>query len=198
MSGPCAAVLLPDSWTPSHGELFRVWLAQALTKETGDWWLLREPYRLGWQVVSPTTGPMLVEPGDWASEDQDEEACLVRAVGFRPATEVLLAAATNGLDDHRFLAHLAVATARRYGGLIDLTGQLPVPPPLGVRALDAVESGVGMAQWQARVRETLRMLGGTWQEIPYLTDRGTTAIYHVVDPDLLAAWLTHPDFRMVK
>ncbi|MEU2701731.1 MULTISPECIES: DUF6368 family protein [Micromonospora] len=198
MAGPCVAVLLPDPWTASHVELFRVWLAEALTNQTGDWWLLREPSRLGWQAESPVTGPMLVEPDDWDVEDPDEATFLARAAGFRPATEVVLASAANGVDDHRFLAHLAVAIAHRYGGLIDLTGPLPVPPPARVRVLDAVEAGTGIEEWWAGSRETLRMLGGAWHEIPYVAAGGTRHIYHVVEPDLLTVWLTHPQFRMVK
>ncbi|WP_435152944.1 DUF6368 family protein [Micromonospora aurantiaca (nom. illeg.)] len=55
-----------------------------------------------------------------------------------------------------------------------------------------------MDRWCARSRETLTTLGGAWHEIPYLTAGGTRHIYHVVDADLLTAWLTHPLFRMVK
>ncbi|GAA4264352.1 DUF6368 family protein [Dactylosporangium darangshiense] len=198
MTGPSAAVLLPDPWTASDVKLFRAWLAEMLTNDIDDWWLLREPSEVGWQTASLATGPMLVEPGAWDPEDPDEAVHLASAVGFLPGAEVVLASATNGVDDHRFLAHLAVAVAQRHRGLIDLTGPLPVPPPAGVNALEAVDSGAGIEQWWATSRDTLAALGGAWHEIPYVTAGGTTAIYHVVDADLLTAWLAHPRFRMVK
>jgi hypothetical protein len=190
--------LLADPWTASDVKLFRAWLAEMLTNETADWWLLGEPSQLGWQTASLAAGPMLVEAGARDPDDPDEALHLVRAVGFLPGAKVVLASATNGADDHRFLAHLAVAMARRYRGLIDLTGPLPVPPPAEVNALDAVVSGAGIEQWRATCRDTLAALGGAWHEIPYVTARGTTAIYHVVDADLMTAWLAHPRFRIVK
>jgi hypothetical protein len=196
MAGPTAAVLTPGLLTAAYLDEFRRWLAESLTPDTdGDWWLLREPSRL--DMESPLqTGVMLVEPT--AYEGDDEAACLDRALGFSAGIEVVLAAAVNGKDDHRFLAHLAVAIARRYGGLIDLGGLLPVPPPPGVSALEAVESGVGLQEWDDRSRATIATLSGRWHEIPYRTAGGEVAVSHVVDADLLASWLQHPLFRMVK
>jgi hypothetical protein len=197
VTGPSAAVLLPDPWTASDVAPFRAWLAESLTVAADDWWTLREPRRLDWRTASPDTGPMLIEPGGWDGTP-DEAASLARVAGFRPAAEVVLASATNGGDDHRFLAWLAVAVARRYGGLIDLTGPLPVPPPPGESALEALASGAARERWWASSRATIATLSGTWHEIPYLTASNTTAVYHVVNADLLTSWLEHPLFRMVK
>ncbi|MFI5931897.1 DUF6368 family protein [Actinoplanes sp. NPDC051494] len=198
MAGPTAAVLAPGLLTTSRVGEFRSWLAESLTPDTdGDSWLLREPRRLG--MESPLqTGPMLIEPIAYEGEDPDEAACLDRALGSPPGIEVVLAAAVNGKDDHRFLAHLAVAMARRYGGLIDLGGLLPVPLPQGVSALAALESGIGLQQWQDLSRATIATLAGRRHEIPYRTVGDEIAVSHVVDADLLALWLRHPLFCMVK
>ena len=82
-------------------------------------------------------------------------------------------------------ARLAAATARRYGGLIDLDGPLPVgtstaPDP------------------DAASRAVLTGLSGRWYEVPYRTVDDVIVIRHVVDADLLTSWLRHPSFRMVK
>ncbi|GAA2529482.1 DUF6368 family protein [Winogradskya humida] len=198
MAGPTAAVLTPDPFTAGNLNEFHGWLAESLTPDTaGNSWLLREPRRLG--MESPVqTGPMLIEPIAYEDEDAEEAACMERALGFPPGSEVVLAAAVNGKDDHRFLAHLAVAIARRYGGLIDLGGRLPVPPPRGVPALAALESGVGLQEWQDLSRATIATLAGRRHEIPYRTAGGEVAMFHVVDADLLTSWLRHPLFRMVK
>jgi hypothetical protein len=106
--------------------------------------------------------------------------------------------ATNGKDDHQFLARLAVAIAGRYGGIIDLGGVLPVPPPPGVSVLSALETGTSRHLWEDFSRATLATLSGRWYEIPYRTALDDVAVRHVVDVDLLASWLQHPLFRMVK
>jgi hypothetical protein len=171
MSGPAACVLLPETWTAGHLAEFHEWLASWLTPAGDD----------GWRTPSGG-GPITVDVGARESEDADEATGLRRALGYLPGTEIVLAAAVNGPDDHRFLAELAVATARRYDGVIDLDGLLPAGGP----------------DWKERSRATIRALPGRWHEIPYRTAWGTAAAYHVVDPDLLAAWLKHPRFGMVK
>jgi hypothetical protein len=35
-------------------------------------------------------------------------------------------------------------------------------------------------------------------EIPYETASGDEWLFHVVDPEFMRAWLTHPDFHMIK
>jgi Family of unknown function (DUF6368) len=78
---------------------------------------------------------VLVEPTRYECDDDNEEASVSHAVGYLPGTEVVLAAAVNGKDDHRLLAHLAVAIARRQGGFIDLGALLPMPAPPDASAL---------------------------------------------------------------
>jgi hypothetical protein len=198
VAGPSAAVLLPGAWTADDVREFRGWLSESLSPDRDNWWVLREPRNLDKTEPSPQTGPMLVKPDAYECDDADEAARLTRAAGFLPITEIVLAAAVNGKDDHRFLAQLAVAIARRYGGLIDLDGALPVPPPAGVSVLSALESGTGRRRWEDRSRATIATLSGRWHEIPYRTASDEVAVRHVVDADLLASWLQHPLFRMVK
>ena len=171
-------ILLPDAWAPDDVETFRAWVAESFRPDGGDdWWVLREPHR--------PAGPMLIEVVGHQDDDAEDAACLTRAAGFSPVTEIVLAAAVNGEDDHRLLAELAVATARRYGGLISLDGLLPVPDG----------SDAGRAD---RSRALIATLGGRWHEVAYHTAMGEVAAYHVVDADLLTSWLQHPHFRMVK
>ncbi|MCZ7423640.1 MULTISPECIES: DUF6368 family protein [unclassified Micromonospora] len=199
VAGPSAAVLLPGGWTADEDvREFRVWLSESLSPAGDNWWVLREPRSLDMAEPSPTTGPMLIEPDPYECDDADEDACLTRAAGFLPITQIVLAAAVNGKDDHRLLAQFAVAIARRYGGLIDLDSMLPVPPPPEVSALSALESGTGRRRWEDRSRATLATLHGRWHEIPYRTAWDEVAVRHVVDADLLDSWLHHPLFRMVK
>jgi hypothetical protein len=93
---------------------------------------------------------------------------------------------------------LAVAIARRYGGLISLDGPLPAPPLSDDAALSALDSIAGRQARVDRTRATIMSLPGRWHEISYRTAGGNVAIYHVVDADLLTSWLQHPHFRMVK
>ncbi|MEU8238230.1 DUF6368 family protein [Actinoplanes missouriensis] len=179
MAGPSAVVLLPDVWTSQEEGEFRVWLAESFRPDGHDWWVLRDPRPLG-LPEHLQTGPMLIEVGRHEADDAGEAAGLARAAGSVPGSEIVLAAAVNGTDDHRLLAEIAVAIARRYGGLIGLDGPLPVPTG------------------SATAREIIRSLRGRWHEIPYRTAGGDVAVYHVVDAGLLSSWLRHPHFRMVK
>lgn len=150
-----------------------MWLAESLTAE-GDsgWWMLQEPGRLDMESALQT-GSMLVEPTPYQSDDADEAAWLSNALGFLPGTGVVLAAAVNGKDDHRFLAHL--------GAL------LPVPPPAGISALPALESGAGHHEWANRSRATMATLSGWWHEISNRRAGAEVAASHVVDADLLSS-----------
>lgn len=189
MAGPSATVLLP---TPPDDAEFHAWLARAFDPDGfPGWWRLRDPYALGLSSA-PATGPMLIEPGPWADEDD------LATPGFTPATEIVLAAGVNGPADHRLLAELALTIATRYQGLISLDGRLPVPPPPGVSMLAALETDEGRREWAASSRELLATLPGRWHEIPYRLDGDDISTYHVVDVELLTAWLRHPQFRMVK
>lgn len=189
-------VLLPGEWTAEDAERFRAWLAESLSPDpdirTG--WVLRKPRNLG-LVESSRVGPMLVEPGpcEW---DDIEESAFPTTVGFLPVTEIVLAAAVNGNDDHRFLAQLAVAIARRHDGVIDLGGTLPVPPPPGVSPIP--KSDLDWQRWDDLSRAIIATLPGRWFEIPYRTASDEIGVGHVVDADLLTSWLDHPLFRMVK
>jgi hypothetical protein len=198
VAGPSAAVLLPDAWTVDDGREFRVWLSESLSPVRDNWWALREPCNIDIMVPSPNTGPMLVEPDAYECDDADEAAYFARSVGFLPITEIVLAAAVNGKNDHQFLARLAVAIARRFGGLVDLDGVLPVPLPPGVSVLSALKTGAGRRLREDCSRAAMATLSGQWHEIPYRTEWGEVGVRHVVDADLLASWLLHPHFRMVK
>ena len=197
VAGPSAVVLLPDAWTARDAEEFRAWLAESFDPDSGnDWWVLRDPRPLG--MSEPLqTGPMLVEATPYEEDDAEEMACLTRAAGFTPRSEIVLAAAVNGQDDHRLLAVLAVAIARRYRGMISLDGLLPAPSPPSVVAAAAGNSST-RHQTRAEQSATIMTLRGQWNAIPYRTAAGEVATYHVVNADLLISWLEHPQFRMVK
>ena len=203
MAGPAAGVLLPDRWTAGNVDEFHEWLASWLTPAGDNTWLpssVEAPTTTAigsWRprsAAGPTTtavgswrprsavGPMTVEVGPRECEDADEAAHLRQALGYLPGTEIVLAAAVSGPENHRFLAQLAIAVARRYDGLIDLDGLLPTGGP----------------EWKNRSRAIIRTLPGRWHEIPYRTAGDEAAAYHVVDADLLTAWLQHSQFRMVK
>lgn len=191
MAGPSAVVLLRKAWTAPDVDEFLGWLAISLSPDTGTgWWVLRDPHRLD-QSEPLATGPLLIEPSRYESDDDEETAGLTHAIGFTPATEIVFAAAVNGKDDHRLLALLAAATARRYGGFISLDGLLPVPS--GTTAPTPLDS-----EHPARSRTTIMTLSGQWHEIEYRTAWGEVATYHVVDAELLTSWLHHPHFRLAK
>ncbi|WP_328472257.1 DUF6368 family protein [Actinoplanes sp. NBC_00393] len=170
MAGPSAAVLLATSWTDAEIVAFRDWLAEIFVIDSGGWWL-RDAQRLGMSSPTPMTGPLFVDVGEPEHEDPEEIAALTKAAGFPPETEIVLSAATSGRDSHELLGRLALAVARRYGGIIDLTGPLPA---------DA------------------ESLPGHAYAIPYRTVDDEFAVYHLVDAELLVSWLEHPRFRMVK
>jgi hypothetical protein len=163
-------VLLATSWTDAEIVAFRDWLAEIFVTDSDGWWL-RDAQRLGMSSPAPMTGPMFVDAGEPEHEDPDEIAALAKAAGFHPGTEIVLSAATSGRDSHELLGRLALAIVRRYGGIVDLTGPLPADPG---------------------------SLPGQAHEIPYRTAEDEFAVYHLVDAELLASWLEHPQFRMVK
>jgi hypothetical protein len=100
MAGPSAEVLLPDAWTALDVQECQAWLAESLSPDSdNDWWVLRDPRHLG--MSEPlTTGPILVKVTPYEEDDADETACVTRAAGFTPGSEIVLAAAVNGKDDH--------------------------------------------------------------------------------------------------
>ncbi|MEU8510806.1 DUF6368 family protein [Kitasatospora sp. NPDC048722] len=87
-----------------------------------------------------------------------------------PVTALGLLAHRSGPDDHRAFGHLALWLAERFDALIDFTDELP---------RQAVE------------------LPGRLREQPYGLDGGGRALVHVGDREFLAAWLRHPEFRLV-
>lgn len=62
----------------------------------------------------------------------------------------------------------------------------------------APQSSGGRPTQLEQSRAAITTLRGRWHEIPYRTAAGEAATYHVVDAELLASWLRHPHFRMVK
>jgi Family of unknown function (DUF6368) len=107
-----------------------------LTPEDDGWWRPRESRLLGKADLAGEAGAIAVEVAAWQADDPQEARSLRMSVGFLPRAEIVLAAAVNGDEDHRLLAHLAIALARRHNGLNDLCGPVPTPVPPGVPVLE--------------------------------------------------------------
>lgn len=86
-------------------------------------------------AVPPTAADLLVLASEYDPHalrlflggvglDGFELAAVVAALGFQPSTTVHAFAYGNAPADHRLLAELALAVARRYDGLVDFGGSL--------------------------------------------------------------------------
>jgi hypothetical protein len=176
MCGPTAAILLRDRL--SSGEVGRLpeWFAPGWEHQTRfHLWELREPATLGLRVLPGPVGAFEWRVEPWQPDDDRQADTVQRCLGYRPHTELLIAALLNGPADHLVLAHLAAALARHLDAYIDLTGPLPTEA-----AADPLLARAGRAY-----------------EIPYQTALGHPATYHLVDAHFLQSWPQHPSFRMI-
>ncbi|BBH69728.1 hypothetical protein ACTI_64130 [Actinoplanes sp. OR16] len=140
----------------------RRWLEGSFRSEGGDWWT---PH------ADTGAGMLLVEPEDYESDEFEEAESLIGALGFLPATEIVLAAALHRPESHRMLATTALELAVLYDGFVDFDGLLPPVAATLPGRLFTIASG------------PLATVDDGW---------------HVGDAEFLRAWLRHPGFRMVK
>jgi len=102
--------------------------------------------------------------------DPEEIAEVERILGWASTGDIGLAAMCNRPQDHRILAEMALWLAERLAGCVDLGGEISYPPHLPGRAIS----------------------------IPYITANGVEAHYTLLDPPALRAWLSSPEFHMIK
>jgi hypothetical protein len=182
MVGPSAAVLLRETWGDADVAEFERWLGEGLVLEDvyGPAWYVRDPAWVQMSVPAVELGPILISAEGPFYEDPVEEVSMSSALGYLPGTEIVMAMGCTGDLNHRLLGNLTMMVARRYGGLVDLTGPMPIYPPSEVSRLD------------------LDRMPGVRHEIEYWVGDDDYLSYLVVDVDFLAWWLTQPNFRMVK
>lgn len=109
-----------------------------------------------------------------------------------PAAELGLLAYCSGPDDHLLLGHLALFLAERFDALIDFGGMLGYRYSL--HDLTDEEKATRLAE----SRNLVAPLPGQVWEMPYEVDDGVHDYSHVGDREFLAAWISHPAFRMIK
>ena len=119
--------------------------------------------------------------------------------GVRPDTEIGVGAFVNGTEDHRILAEIVLALARRLGGIIDLGGL--IVPHATSRAVHLLKGAYERTQW-SDVKEGVESFTDAMPGIavarPYIVSADREWASHVVDTAFLEAWLHHPEFRMIK
>lgn len=107
-----------------------------------------------------------------------------------PADQLTLLASCNGRYAHLLLGRLALFLAGCFDALIDFGGLLGCRYDTSDR-----DEAACLAQSRALVAS----LPGRVREMPYVTyGEGGCGYSHVGDREFLAAWLDHPDFRMIK
>jgi hypothetical protein len=166
MAGPTCAILLRNALNADDvGVLDRVLASVSSHREGQDFWVTDTRAIGGTYRGEGRPFLYAVE-----SEDREEEELtqLVHALGWLPETAIVLAAMSNQQHDHSILAELAAALAEHFDGMIDLGGELPVPPEHGVVAIE------------------------------YETISDRKARYMVLSPYALRRWREQSEFAMVK
>ncbi|MER7106899.1 DUF6368 family protein [Streptomyces sp. NPDC000229] len=190
MGGPVAGLWLTEersaldalSWLESFCEV-RVENDESLE------FYVRNPSAIGLRgLAHPSPGPFHLGPQ--SLEDYQE-------MGFPgldrpPAAELALLAYCRGRENHLLLGHLALFLADRFDALIDFGGMLGYRCSL--HELSDEEEAVRLAE----ARHLVSALPGQVWEMPYATYGGGCWYSHVGDREFLAAWLSHPDFSMIK
>jgi hypothetical protein len=150
---------------------------------------VRRPSAIGLQSLErPSSGAFHLGPE--SLEDYREEG--FPGLDRSPAAELSLLAYCSGPDNHLLLGRLALFLAERFDALIDFGGLL------GYRYSIHDASDEEEATRLAEARALVSSLPGRVWEMPYAAYGGGRAYSHVGDREFLAAWLEHPDFRMVK
>lgn len=128
-------------------------------------------------------------------EAGETRAFYERTFGVYPDSTISLSAMSNQAEDHRILGEIALALAQRLGGVIDMGG-LIVPrhaflstPDFWNAPWSAVQSGV---------RAFTESMPGTAVALTYRPTPGREWAWHTIDAAFLQAWLSHPEFHMIK
>ncbi|WP_344422979.1 DUF6368 family protein [Streptomyces lavendulocolor] len=156
----------------------------------GEWLEIhvRRPSALGLHAL-PHPAPGAFHLGPESLEDY-------RELGFPgldrpPVAQLALLSPRSGRENHLLLGHLALFLAERFDALVDFEGLLGRP---------SSPDDLPVEEEAARLAEARRLVsslpGRVW-EMPYATYGGGCWYSHVGDRTFLAAWLRHPDFRML-
>ncbi|MFF2519384.1 DUF6368 family protein [Streptomyces sp. NPDC058086] len=190
MGGPAAGLWLPGRrsaldaapWLESFCEV-------RIENDDSLEFSVRQPSAIGLHGLQQTS-PGSFHLGPESLEDYQE-------LGFPgldrpPAAELALLAYSSGQENHLLLGHLAQFLAERFAALIDLGGLL------GYRFCVHGTSRGEEENLLAEARALASSLPGRVWEMPYAAHGGGCGYSHVGDLEFLAAWLDHPNFRMIK
>lgn len=200
MAGPGAQVLFATAATPSWEAALdgMIDLVKSGERKGDSFWI---------GTTRPIGGfyegegrPFLVSIGTelpWEesllTDSGETPAFYERPFGFRPDMGVTLNAMSNQPQDHRILGELALAVAKRLGGIIDLCGLIvPREVPFEDR------QGAAWSAVQPKVEAFTAALPGKAVATPYTTISEREWASHTVDAEFLRAWLCHPEFHMIK
>ncbi|MCU1328314.1 MAG: hypothetical protein JWN34_3684 [Bryobacterales bacterium] len=117
----------------------------------------------------------LVGGSYWSPEERQQVAAVL---GWIPAEEIGVSANSKGRASHFLLAWMCAEISSRYGGLVDVGGEIPFV---------ASENPSGTAPARGFVAA-----------VPYVTASGVTAHTHIVDSEFLRDWQQRPNFYMIK
>ena len=128
------------------------------------------------------------------AEAGETQAFYERTFGVYPDSMISLSAMSNQPVDHRILGEIALALAQRLGGVIDVG--LIVPRHVSVSTADFWN-----APWsavQSGVRAFTEAMPGVAVALTYRPTPGREWARHTIDAAFLQAWLSHPEFHMIK
>ena len=117
--------------------------------------------------------------------------------GYRPVQSVDWVAMCNGDHNHQVLGELCLWTAERFDGVIGFGGPLLPALPEHLRGRRMCER----LAWDEVRPLHHQMVGGMPGRIIehlYRTANDTTWAFHTADVEFMRAWLTHPEFHMIK
>ncbi|MFQ5528494.1 MAG: DUF6368 family protein [Thermoanaerobaculia bacterium] len=167
--GPTSSIVLPGSPEAHRSRVLALVHLIASSVEGDDFWV-SSTFAIG-GAYRGEGRPFCFTAEALAEYDEDELAEIEARFGFRPTTDIGLAAMCDRREDHRILCELSIAVADQFGGVIDFGGELMVPK---------------------------QPLEGQLESMPYVAANGSGHTYHVGDSTFARAWLTWAKFHMVK
>lgn len=130
-------------------------------------------------------------------DDPDEQAVRMRwkaQVGFYPEQVLELSSAGHHEIEHRLLGHLALRLAKRYDGIINLSGAWY--PPMN---LDWVPESDPANGWTKAGQQPFAYVGpGRVCEIQYVKGRGTNWYYNLADVKAFRTMLQQEAFYLIE